>query len=185
MLLSDLAAHSSVPCPTGSVSLFLAGHHSCPWLPGPSFSLGAHILALGQHLVKLSCLWIAVIFLFPSFCNPSWQVLLIPPPVLLLTDVVSLWGPFAHRSFCCFQSFLALGIEKKRPLVLVMPFMSGSLMTKKRTRFSLKEIYNHFLNLFADTTSLAMNSKRSKFFSCLFGTEKHGQPEQWPFLSFH
>ena len=39
-------------------------------------------------------------------------------------------------------------------------------MTNKRTRFSLKEIYSHLLNLFADTTFLVMKGgQREENFS--------------------
>lgn len=64
--------HIPVSCPTGWACLFLAGHPSCPWLPGPSSFLGSTFLLL----VQLSCPWIPGIFLFLSFCSAACQVLL-------------------------------------------------------------------------------------------------------------
>lgn len=121
-LLSDLAAHSSVSSALRAPSCcFLQGTASVSGCLDPPRSSAMPLLALGQHLIRLSFLWIMVA-LFPSFCYPSCQILLFLS-LLLLTDVVSLLGLFAHPSRCaastpCFPWLL----ERKDRLCLYNAF---------------------------------------------------------------
>lgn len=132
-------------------------------------------LVLGRCLIRLSFLWITVAFRFPPFAlrlarsslpyrfccfsrmwSRCWVSL--PIPVTVLLPLLPCPGCWKERTACA----------------CTMPFMSRILNGQSKDPIpSLKEIYSHLLNLFADTAFFTneRRSKRRKFFSCPFGTE--------------
>lgn len=156
-LLSDLAAHSSVS--------------SAPQAPlaVPHRALSPS-LVVWTLLLPWGCAWAALDrALLPldhgGFCFPPLAISVVRSSLSCLLGRGLAAGCLCpSQSPRYFHSFLALAIRKKEALVLVQRLSCpGSLMTNKRTRFSLEEFYNH---LFADTTFLVMKGgQREESFS--------------------
>lgn len=124
-LLSDLAAHSSVSSALRAPSCcFLQGTASVSGCLDPPRSSAMPLLALGQHLIRLSFLWIMVAFCFPPFaihlarssffylfcCSQMWSHcwVSLPIPVAALLPLLASPGYWKERTACaCTMPFMA------------------------------------------------------------------------------
>lgn len=112
------------PAPQAGSGCSLQGSTAVSGCLDPPLSLGMHKYFFGSPWFVLFC------FVFVSLLLQSIS----PGPLSPVSSAAAQGrGGTVGSLPCCSQPFLALDIEKKEPLVLAMPFMSSSSMTKKRT----------------------------------------------------